>query len=262
VPSVATHGGELPAETDGVSRVHDDQTVGPLVLRRYQFERGWHCVPRLGRTAQSLPDRITRHDGPLIPCGSIVLRHDPSHHLYLLANPFEDYDPGPVAFDDRTLDALSEFRVSNHLIADRVALPRSWIAVAWILVAMALYTSLRPSNAHRWLSHRGAWKSGTLERDGMIRFDDGTASAPAPAVARLAPGKVIVLDASATRAGAPFRDRTAQQPVDPANIARGDIESLAEALRYDLAAHEARAVAIALAALSVLTAGASVGLVF
>jgi hypothetical protein len=261
-PSIATDSASLPAETDGVSRLHDDQPVGPLVLRRYQFERGWHCISRLGRDSHSMPDQVGRQDGPLIPCGTVALRHDAAHHFYLLHSSLDEYAPGPVAFDDRTLETIPEFRLSNSAIADGVSLPRSWIAVAWMVIAMALYAALRPSHAHRWLRHRNAWKSGTLESSGVVRFDDGTASAPAPALVRLAPGKVIVLDERATGAGAPFRDRTVQPPIDASNIAPGDIDSLAEALRHDLAAHEARAMAIALAAFSILAAAASVGLAF
>jgi hypothetical protein len=259
-PPASVRGPFVPHDSPGNTRAFDER-VGPLTLRRFRVEHDDRCVARLAHDPALLPDDFTPNDDTYVSCGSLVVRHDARHHLYLAENPFDEFGSGPAAFDDRSFTPIPEMRLSNRLVADGLSLPRSWLAVSWMLVVMAAYAAFRPSYAHRWLAHRGAWKTGSLGRDGLVRFDDGSASAPAPPTMHAEPGKVIVLDATHATPGTPFRDRGSQTPIERSDIVRGEVESFAESLRHDLFAHEARALAIALGVLSVLVAAASVRLV-
>ena len=265
VPSLQGATANLPAQMeDNRSARFDDVRVGPYTLRRFRFEVGWHCVPMLATDPDTLPRQIDRTGLPIVPCDASVLRRDEAHHMLLLdATDGDYYGPGPVAFDARSLVAIREFALSNARVADRLAVPRSWIGGLWIVVAMAAVALLRSRRPLRWLAQRHRWRAGTLRSDHRIHFEDGSAAIPAPiSVSALQAGPVIVLDTGSETAGAPFRDRAALPVLDAANLAFGDVLAHENALRESIAADGLFSLTLGLGAAGIVAAAATTGIVF
>jgi hypothetical protein len=240
----------------------DKQLRADLVLRRYAFEPGWHCVPRLARSAADLAPQSTRSYGvPLSSCGAVALRHDARHGVYVLDTATSSvYSPGPMLFDATTLAHVGEQSVANARFADGMALPWSWLWAAALTTAIALLVLLTPGEAARRLAARREWRPGVVGEDGVIRFNDGTTGL-APDVT-LPAGPVVSFDpAAAADQGGPFRGG-APAVIPASSLVRGDPEPIATGLRASLEARDAFAAAAAAFGAAPLLAAATVRLLF